>query len=128
MSENIELSGRFSGQNLHVTATIRLQEREPHTVRWHFEVPPDIEIRGTTRGEIPRVGPHQPHVQTIELDLSRLSSQQREMLKLRQIKFNITVSNSGSKADSDTKTIGQLIEGAQEEQRRMTHPYSSPLT
>jgi hypothetical protein len=118
MAENIELTGRFTGECLDVIATIKLQEHEPQMVCWQFNVPSDVQTRGTSKGEIPRVSPNQPHVQIIQVNLSHLNAQQRELLKLKQIRFDITLTNLGSKADSDTKSIGQLIESAQREQRK----------
>lgn len=118
MANNVELSGRFTGELLDVTATIELQEHEPQNVKWQFNVPSDVQTRGTTQGEIPRVGPNQPHVQTIQINLSHMNAPKLELLKLKLVRFDITLTTLGSKADSDTKTIGQLIESAQRERQK----------
>jgi len=124
MSQNIELSGRFTLANLDVFASITTQETEPHNVHWRFVIPQGIQVLhgGPLEGDF-QMKPGELHSVGITLDFTTLSPAQMNQAKLKLLKVDTTIGSTnatvGFKSDGDTKTIEQLCDSA----RRSREPF-----
>lgn len=134
MSQNVELSGTFTGSDLDVYAAIKTDETEPHYVHYRFVIPQGIEVAHGRRieGDL-LIKPGEEHLRGITLSLSKLSPAQIDEAKLKLVKVETVTSPThasvDAKADGDTKTIEQLCESARESRdpfgrqgRRVAHP------